>query len=135
MMEAGVVLDEFGDALYWHLPKERSCGALPDSVDLWSIFWENRENLSGFAHSHPGFGKTGPSHTDITTFAAVEAGLGKRLDWWITSGDSMVLVRWKGPGRLDYHRVDVTMEPNWLRTLRQVSTYRDRQGKNRRVRW
>ncbi|MHA2427173.1 MAG: hypothetical protein ACXADB_03985 [Candidatus Hermodarchaeia archaeon] len=129
MMEAGVVLNEYGESIFWHLPKDRSGGALPDSVDLWSIFWENREKLSGFAHSHPGFGRTGPSQTDITTFAAVEAGLGKRLDWWITSGDSMILVRWSGPGRLDYTQMDVTMEPSWLHTLRQISKYRDRQGK------
>lgn len=123
MMEAGVLLDERGDALYWHIPNNRSGGALPDSVDLWSVIWENREIISGFAHSHPGFGRTGPSYTDITTFAAIEAGLGKRLDWWITSGDGMVLVRWNGPGTLDYFRLDVTMEPDWVHELRRVSTY------------
>lgn len=122
MMEAGVVLDKRGKAFYYHLPNNRAFGALPDSVDLWNIFWDNRDDLSGFAHSHPGFGRTGPSHTDITTFAAVEAGL-KRLDWWIASGDSMILVRWNGPGRLDYHQVDVAMEPDWVPMLRKISEY------------
>jgi len=122
-MEAGVLLDKKGEVLYWHLPNNRSGGALPDSVDLWSVFWENRNNISGFAHSHPGFGRTGPSHTDITTFNAVESGLGIKLDWWITSGDSMVLVRYNGPGRLDYHRMDVTMEPDWVIQLRALSGY------------
>lgn len=123
MMEAGVALNRIGEAFYWHLPVGRYCGAIPDSKDLWSVFWKHRESLSGFAHSHPGFGRTGPSQTDITTFAAVEAGLGKRLDWWITSGDSMILVRWSGPGRLDYSQLDVTMEPDWVRRLREASAY------------
>jgi len=123
MMEAGVVLDLTGEPLFWHTPRDRSVGALPDSVDLWSIFWENRYNISGFAHSHPGYGMTGPSMTDLTTFAAVESGLGKRLDWWITSGNSMVLVRWSGPERLDYTTVEVTQQPQWVEDLREISTY------------
>ena len=123
MIEAGVLLDINGEALHWHMPPNRSGGALPDSVDLWSVIWENRDIISGFAHSHPGYGRTGPSHTDLTTFAAVEAGLGKRLDWWITSGDSMILLRWTGPGRLHYNQLDVAMEPDWVRELRRISTY------------
>jgi len=121
MMEAGVLLDKKGEALYWHLPNNRSGGALPDSVDLWSVIWENRDNISGFAHSHPGFGRTGPSHTDLTTFAAIEAGLGKRLDWWIASGDSMILLRYHD--ELDYIQVDVTMNPPWVDRLRGESNY------------
>ena len=125
MMEAGVLLDERGEALYWHLPNNRSGGALPDSQDLWSVIWENREIISGFAHSHPGFGQTGPSYTDITTFAAIEAGLGKRLDWWITSGDSMVLVRWHpGQHAQEYITVAVRVQPQWVLDLREISTYK-----------
>jgi hypothetical protein len=58
-------------------------------------FWENRERVSGFAHTHPGSGLPEPSHTDLTTFAAVEAGLGKRLNWFILTEDSFRLYRWK----------------------------------------
>ena len=123
MIETGAVLDERGEAFYWHIPQNRSVGVLPDSYNLWNVFWQNRNTISGFAHSHPGFGKTGPSPTDITTFAAIEAGLGKRLDWWITSGDSIILIRWNGPNKFDYQQMDITMEPNWVHVLRQFSAY------------
>jgi len=93
-IEAGVVLGQDNEVLYWHLPHTRSGGSLPDSRDLWDVLWENRGVVTGFAHTHPGNGLPGPSYTDVTTFAAVEAGLGKRLDWWILSSDSFVLLRW-----------------------------------------
>lgn len=123
MMEAGVLLDLKGEAIYWHMPHNRSMGALPDSVDLWNIIWTNRDNISGFAHSHPGYGNTGPSWTDLTTFAAIESGLGKRLDWWITSGNRMILCRYCGPGEHDYSVVPITMCPDWVSHLREVSGY------------
>lgn len=130
-MEAGVVLDLQGQPIYWHLPPGRSGGSLPDSRDLWDVLWENRDNLSGFAHSHPGFGVPGPSHTDVTTFAAVEAGLGARLDWWIITSDSIGLFKWRGPERLAYPTDPfclwgplspmLTGEPAWINELRRVS--------------
>ncbi len=92
MREAGVLIDLKGAPIYWHMPPGRSGGSLPDSRDLWDVIWENRANLSGFAHTHPGYGNPGPSQTDITTFQAIEAGLGKRLEWPIVSGDSLVVV-------------------------------------------
>lgn len=121
-MEAGVVLDLHGQPLFWHIPRDRTAGSLPHSDELWDIFWANRDNLSGFAHSHPGNGIPGPSYTDVTTFAAVEAGLGARLDWWITSEDGVSLYRWRGPDRLSYGPEPVTGEPSWVRELRRVST-------------
>ena len=101
-IEAGVVLDLEWQPIYWHIPNDRSGASLPDSRDLWEVFWENRNNLSGFAHTHPGSGQPGPSYTDVTTFAAVEAGLGRRLDWFILSSDKFVVVRWCGPDKLSY---------------------------------
>ena len=130
-MEAGLVLDLQGQPLYWHLPHARTDASLPESRDLWDVLWTNRHNLSGFAHSHPGFGIPGPSYTDVTTFAAIEAGLGRRLDWWITSGDGFVLLRWAGPDRLSYkpnpfilgcpEAPMLTGEPSWIHELRRVS--------------
>lgn len=121
MIEAGVVIDKQGNALHWHLPPGRNTGALPDSRDLWDVLWENRDTIAGFAHSHPGSGVTGPSSTDLTTFAAVEAGLGRRLVWWITSSDHLIALRWVGPGRLTYHSVNVDEEPEWVHELRRLS--------------
>ena len=89
MKEVGVLIDLEGQPIYWHLPEDRSSGALPDSRNLWDVIWENRDKVSGFAHTHPGYGKPGPSYTDITTFAAIETGLGRRLHWWIATGDQL----------------------------------------------
>lgn len=130
-IEAGVVLDNNNKPLHWHLPPGRSVGGLPDSRDLWEVIWENRDNLSGIAHSHPGTGKPGPSHTDVTTFAAVEAALGRRLDWWIVSaGDgALVLLRHaciaKGAaaGKYEYQEARGLMAeyPTWIPRLCELS--------------
>ena len=101
-IETGVVVNLQGEPIHWHLPPGRSAGYLPDSRDLWDVFWENRDNLLGFAHSHPGAGYPHPSHEDLTTFSAVEAGLGRRLLWWVMSKTSVVVYSWVGPGLYDY---------------------------------
>ena len=134
-IETGVVLDLAGQPLYWHLPPGRSMGGLPDSRNLWDVIWENRDIISGFAHSHPGSGKPGPSHTDVTTFAAIEAALGRRLDWWIVSAEdeALTLLRWAGviPGnKLNYSEpFDASQAwaainktpPEWIKKLCEAS--------------
>ena len=122
MTEVGVVVDRDGAVLHWHLPPDRRTAALPDSRDLWDVLWQHREQLLGFAHSHPGRGRPGPSWTDITTFAAIEAALGRRLVWWITSADRVVAVVWRGPHIHDYtvlDREDTAFA--WLAELRDRS--------------
>lgn len=119
--EAGVVVGLYGNALHWHLPMDRTIAALPDSRTLWDIFWENRNNIAGFAHSHPGRGMPGPSWTDITTFAAIEAGLGRRLTWWITSEDACISLVWSGPDKHAYVATPVFDSFSWLAELRQHS--------------
>lgn len=103
-METALVFDTEGKTIYWHLPLGRSGGSLPDSRDLWDVLWENRERLGGVAHTHPWYGPSGPSHTDLTTFAACEAALGKRLVWPVVTFDYEDQLVWVGPGRLDYGR-------------------------------
>jgi len=66
---------------------------------------ENRENLGGIAHTHPWHGDSWPSGTDITTFAAVEAALGRRLVWPIVTLSEVKTFRWTGPGKYDYRPV------------------------------
>lgn len=134
MMEAAVVLmltptgghgeSEFMP-LYWHLPPKRSLGALPDSRDLWSVIWENRRWVYAIAHSHPGSGWTGPSHTDLTTFAAIEAALGSRLDWPIVTSDRVVTVGWDTRAQTYVtERAGRMYEgTGWLRHLREISNY------------
>jgi hypothetical protein len=123
MMEAGVLIGKDGEPICWHLPRDRSGGSLPDSPDLWSVIWENRSNVLGFAHSHPGSGTPGPSYEDVTTFAAVESALGRRLLWWIASSDDSALVRWAGPGRLQYSVDDDPGAHSWIAKLREYSRY------------
>jgi hypothetical protein len=120
-VEAGVVLDTEGLPLYWHLPEDRTSGSLPDSRALWDVLWEHRNRISGFAHSHPGRAAPGPSREDVTTFAAIEAALGRRLDWWISSEDALVRVRWAGPGVHAYRTSIIAEEPGWVGVLRAVS--------------
>lgn len=124
MMEAGVVIAG-GKPVFWHLPKGRTAGSLPDSRDLWDVLWENRATLDGFAHSHPGSGQPGPSHTDLTTFRAVERALGRRLKWWITSRTNMILLTWGGtkPDDLVYDTASLhgDEEPPWIWKLREHS--------------
>lgn len=121
MMEVGVVIDQNNEPLFWHLPADRTGGSLPDSQDLWNILWDNRKVISGVAHSHPGGGIPGPSYTDVTTFAAVEKGLGVKLNWWITSETHLIVARWAGPDRLAYTGTLIEDEPSWADELREKS--------------
>ena len=120
MIEAGVVVTGSGP-VFWHLPLDRTGGSLPDSRQLWDVLWDHRkEEFLGFAHSHPGSGLPGPSWTDITTFTAIELGLGRRLTWWITSSDQVIRLNWRGPHKHDYGAVLVD-QPDWTTQLREHS--------------
>ena len=123
MLETGAVIGRDYSVLHWHEPRVRSSVFLPDSQDLWGVLWENRGQLVGFAHSHPGGGIPHPSYEDLTTFAAVEAALGCRLRWWIVSDDAVVVVMHRGSTiRLDYE-VNKIPEPtpDWVYDLRSKS--------------
>lgn len=121
-IEAGVLVDLEGKPIYWHTPSDRSTAALPDSRDLWMVFWENRERISGFAHSHPGTGVPGPSGTDITTFDAIERALGMRLYWWIISEDRLVRCVRRLSDSSSWFVIDVnSFTPEWLTELRRLS--------------
>ena len=122
-LEAGVLVDLNGDPLHWHVPADRSGGYLPDNRDLWDIIWEKRDQVLGFAHSHPGTGNPSPSYEDVTTFAAVEAALGKRLIWWIISANALAEFRWKGPEIHNYGKTKPPSAPVWLEQLRRLSAY------------
>ncbi len=121
MREVGVVIDLEGAPLYWHVPPSRTAVTLPDSRALWDVLWEHRDRVAGFAHSHPGSGVPAPSHEDVTTFSALERGLGRRYDWWIATRDGFVVCRWSGPGPLDYRTERCDAEPSWVSRLRALS--------------
>ena len=125
-LEAGALIAKDGSVIHWHLPAERSVGYLPDSHDLWEVIMANRDNVLGFAHSHPGSGKPGPSMEDLTTFSALEKALGRKLVWWITSADQLVEVELVGPGKYDYETMLEETPPEWLEQLRKHSYYEHR---------
>jgi hypothetical protein len=122
-IEAGAVIALDGErVIHWHAPSNRTAGSLPDSRELWDIFFRNWNTMAGFAHSHPfhrGFPE--PSMEDLTTFYGVETGLGRRYKWWITSLDRLVVFEWRGPAKLAYTPTLVEIEPAWVHGLRQLS--------------
>lgn len=126
MMEAAVVVCLDGRPIHWHAPPGRSTIAIPDSGSLWDLLWEHRLNLLGVAHSHPGSGLPHPSYEDVTTFAAIEAALGRRIHWWIVNNDHVILLRWCGPGKYQYSKEEVYDTDLscslWIEGLRQISS-------------
>ena len=119
MIEVALVFAIDGEVLYQHVPPGRSGCWIPDTRSLWDVLWENRHRLGGVAHTHPWRGSAGPSRTDVTTFAAVEAALGKRLLWPIVTFTEVVTFKWHGPGKLDYRRFTSDLlrvgDIEWLR--------------------
>jgi len=102
VIEVAMAFDSRGEPIYWHVPPGRSAAFIPDSRDLWEVLWGHRHDLGGVAHTHPWFGKSGPSSTDVTTFAAVEAALGARLVWLVVTFDHVSYLTWSGPTTYDY---------------------------------
>lgn len=131
-MEAVVLLDRAGVPLHWHIPPDRSPVSIPDSRPFWDVIWENRDQVGGTAHSHPGRGTPRPSHEDVTTWKATEAALGRRLTWWITSEDALTVASWDSSGgsyRCRDHGESTRMSASaWLPALRAVSLYGVRKG-------
>jgi hypothetical protein len=123
LLETGVIVDHHDRPVFWHEPQNRTGGSLPDSQSFWNVIWECKDQIKGIAHTHPGAGMPYPSYEDITTFAGVEAGLGRRLQWWVASQDKLVGVQWVGPHRYDYSVVQLTEEPLWVYDLRDKSNY------------
>lgn len=122
VIETAIVIDRDDLPVHWHLPPGRTAVAIPDSRELWNVLWKHRETLGGIAHTHPGGGIPVPSKEDLTTFAACEAGLGRRLRWWIVTRDNTRCYAWSGPGRLEYDTCrDSDEVPDWVDELRAES--------------
>lgn len=118
MIEVALVFDKEGKTLHWH--GGQSAGAIHDSRDLWSVLWENRDILGGVAHTHPWNGEAWPSMTDVTTFRAVEKGLGKQLLWpVVTFSEVKGFVHNVVTG--EYVPADITIEIEGIEELRARS--------------
>jgi hypothetical protein len=127
--EAAIVLDLGGRVTLSHLPPGRSAVSLPDSTYLWDHIWRTRLHVGGVAHLHPGSGEPHPSREDVTTFAAIERGIGRRLRWWISSADMTVRLEW-GTYAHGYVTRELWRfrdgEPPWVHFLRGLGDDRTR---------
>jgi proteasome lid subunit RPN8/RPN11 len=121
-LEAGVLIGLNGRPLFWHTPAGRTAGSLPDSRELWDVIWEKKDEILGFAHSHPGGGVPVPSFEDLTTFRAVELALGQKIRWWIVSRTNTAEIV-IGPERGAYASTVCPDddEPGWVWKLREHS--------------
>lgn len=122
MLEAGAIVNKNDEVIWWHTPLDRSVIALPDNADLWTKFWDNRSSVGGFAHTHPGKGYPLPSLTDVTTFNAIELGLGTTLYWWILSEDRSIVL-YRPRLQVPYELTKLGTCPNWAAELRTKSQY------------
>lgn len=130
MKEVAVVIGYEGKDLFWI--SGLSSVAIPDSQDLWQAIWENRDKVNIVAHTHPGKGHyPRPSSTDLSTFRAIEAALGRCLWWWILNEDHCIILRrWEDEEPGDYDLVEfeeddmATMigdNAEWVKRLRELS--------------
>lgn len=115
-LEACAVIGRGGSVLYWHVPEDREFAYLPDSASLWRFLWERRDEISGIAHTHPA-GYTHPSSEDLSTFKAVDLALGKSLDWYVVTSESVRVCR-RNTGYSDMATIH---RPIWVDPLLRLS--------------
>ncbi|HTW98138.1 MAG TPA: Mov34/MPN/PAD-1 family protein [Acidimicrobiales bacterium] len=102
-----------GGALLWADVGDDAT-SLGDSRARWEAVWAHRGELGEIVHSHPG-GSLRFSLEDESTMKAIDAGLGRRLDYGIVSPAGYL--RRRGDGS----ESRVTDEPWWTRLLRAAS--------------
>jgi len=85
MTEIALVFDERGRVIRFHRPPGCTACGIPDTRSLWETLWKYRHLIGGVAHTHPWRGQASPSQTDVTTWRAIEQGLGKLLLWPIVT--------------------------------------------------
>jgi hypothetical protein len=130
MIEVAMVFNDQGEVIYWHLPPGRSGGSIPDTRSLWEVLWENRDRLGGVAHTHPWNGSPWPSQKDVTTFRAIEKGLGEPLLWPIVTFDQIGYWHWSEPDK-DYILINgnsLALEVQGIERLRELSRGEDNGG-------
>jgi len=126
MIETAMVFTRTGYPLFWLSPNGCTSSSVPDSEVMWDRIWRNRDCVGGVAHTHPWDGPSGASQTDVTTFAAIEAGLGKRLYWPIVTRTHVNYFAYHNEdhGYQLVQHVDFRDTNHWfevIKTLRQLS--------------
>lgn len=126
MIEYALLFDREGRPLAWYAGADSS--SIPDSRTLWGVVWDLRDPLGGVAHTHPWSGSAAASHEDLTTFSAIERGLGRRLIWPVVT---MTAVRYyvRDGVFLDNHDLGAqyvdcppgfSLQPHWEGTLEEL---------------
>lgn len=116
VFEAALVFDKEGKTLLWHTPMAGSA-YIPDSMDLWEFLKANPKIIGGVAHTHPWKGSAWYSRTDVTTFSAIERGLGVKWIWPVVTFSEVRSYEKNGPGLWDYGvcTLDLPVEVDELR--------------------
>jgi hypothetical protein len=112
MREVCFLLGRDGTVLWCDL--SGSAAALADSRARWEAIWRHRAELTGIAHSHPN-GPARFSAEDLTTMAALDDALGRRLCYWVVTGDKVL--RRTAEGAI----LELDLEPPWVSALRAAS--------------
>jgi proteasome lid subunit RPN8/RPN11 len=99
------------DTVLWS-DRSTSATAMPDSALRWQAIWRHREQLAIIAHTHP-TGRTEFSAEDLSTFAAIDAALGRPLRYAVVTRHAVI---YREPGG---HRATGGDEPSWVALLRQ----------------
>lgn len=92
--------------------------ALPDSRDRWEAIWELRHDLYEIAHSHP-VGPSAFSAEDLSTMAAIDAALGRKLRYSVVAPRTMIV-------RADDETFELNPEPWWAGLLRLASAMKEK---------
>lgn len=100
-------------AVLW-ADRSASAVALPDSRARWEAIWRHRDRLAGVAHTHPS-GALAFSSEDESTMKAIDAALGRRLNYMVVTAEGML-------DRLpDGSDTVIQDEPWWAALLRAAS--------------
>lgn len=119
MIEVACIISKNDSVLWWHEPPGRNCVSIPDSRTMWDVLWENRFDVKGVAHTHPGHGLPMYSLEDYGTFDSIEQGLGRKLYWWIYTVDQGALFRRSG----DRYAGVIAPDESWTKELRRRSGF------------
>jgi len=124
MLEMVLVFDTEGRAIFWKGPKGSFEGYVQDSELLWDRIWSARDRIGGVAHTHPWAGEAHPSYIDVTTFEAIERGLGQRLLWPIVTMTEVGYFHWNLARGYERTKSPFEGNPWWIdnvEELRRVS--------------
>ena len=101
MREVALLFDQHGNPIYLR-EGDSHCYIPDDPKYRWKVMWDNRDRMGGEVHTHPFSDIPVPSPTDVTTWSAIERGLGRRFVWGIAAKFVTLFYVWTGPGLHDY---------------------------------